>query len=108
MGGSHRRGPVSYAPTATQGNGVAPDALSLSGSTVSVSEFTVNYGGNVVTYSPNGTSVSGLTQTSTTYFIYTQDPNYAGGTPTAYATTTSSAYLNKVSYVLVGSVAMAA
>lgn len=89
-------------PTVTQGYGVAQDALSVSGTTVTIDPISTTLGSTPVSYYPNGATVPGFTPGVTNY-VYLQDPTYSGGTPTPYVTTNRSDYLGKIGYVLLGS-----
>ena len=94
---------VALSPTVTQGAGVAQSALSVSGTTVSIAPITTTLGSMPVSYYPSGTTVTGVVPGVTNY-VYVEDPTYSGGTPTPVVTTTQSAYLGKVGFVLLGMV----
>lgn len=81
-------GPV----TATAGGGTA---------TISIASHTVQYGHGLVTYSAG--TISGLLE-DTNYFVYADDPNYAGGAVTYLASTNGQNITANLGRYFVGAV----
>ncbi len=95
---------TSLSPVVYQGVGIANSAVTVSGTTVSIAPISTTLGSTPVSYYPGGASVGGVTPGRTNY-VYVVDPTYSGGTPTPVVTTDQSAYLGKVGYVLLATLA---
>jgi hypothetical protein len=70
--------------------------------TISVGSFTVLAGSVSVSYSASSASVTGTNGTASSYYLYMNDPSYAGGTQTLVATTTQNDLYSGDGYVYVG------
>lgn len=89
--GDQRNAPSSL----TRSLGIVRSTTALSAASsgaVSVNAHSIRMGAANISYSAKSNAVTGLTQ-GTAYYIYTRD-NYAGGSPT-YAATTSSTTVNR-------------
>ncbi|MBS0200667.1 MAG: hypothetical protein JSR70_09475 [Proteobacteria bacterium] len=58
--------------------------------TISMAALTVVAGSVSISYNAASVGVTGTGGTAVTYYVYFDDPNYAGGTPTLVATTSSA------------------
>ena len=67
---------TALSPVVTQGAGVANSALSVTGTTVTISPISTTLGSLPVSYYPSGTTVSGVTAGQTNY-VYVVDPTYS-------------------------------
>lgn len=67
---------------------------------INVKAFTMRYGGVSVSYSAVNNAITGLT-VGTTYIVYCEDDNYAGGSRTWHATTNASTAQNAGSGVVI-------
>jgi hypothetical protein len=74
--------------------------------TISVAAFTVLSGSVSTAYSAMSTSVTGTNGATVNYFLYFNDPGFAGGTQTLIATTNAADVYGGDGYVFVGGFAL--
>ena len=112
-GSGHRIGDNRNLPQVMVGNGRAKVATSITytsaaGSpataTISVGAFSVITGSVTVTYSASSVGVSGSGGTSVTYYLYMDDPAYAGGARTLVATSNGNDVYSADGRLYIGSV----
>jgi hypothetical protein len=95
--------------SATSGQIVAPPgtlvAQALSGGTaqILVANFSWTPAGTTLNFTPSPSTLTGLAQ-GQLYYVYFIDPTYAGGNITPIATQNAGDFLNKVGYLLIGSI----
>ncbi len=75
-------------------------------STISVGAFTVLAGSVSVAYNASSASVTGSNGATVTYYLYMNDPAFAGGTQTLIATTNGNDVYGGDGYVYVGPVSV--
>jgi hypothetical protein len=71
--------------------------------TISVAAFTVLAGSVSISYNAMSASVTGTNGAAVVYYLYCNDPTYAGGTKTLVATTTATDVYAGDGYVFIGS-----
>lgn len=74
--------------------------------TIDVSAATLYYGNNSLNYSASSVPVTGTANTTVTFYLYYNDPTYAGGTQTLYATTNPHGVVTSEDYVNIGQIAV--
>lgn len=74
--------------------------------TISVPAFTAQAGSASTSYNSSSVSVTGSGGTTVTYYLYFNDPGFAGGTQTLNATTNGATIYAGDGYVYVGSIAV--
>lgn len=97
---------VNFGSGWTSGGAISYSATPTS-ATISVTAGTFAMGSQQVSYSASSASVSGTSGTSTTFWLYYDDPGLTGGSKTLVASTAVVDTYNSDSRVLVGSVAVA-
>lgn len=114
-GSGHRIGDNRNLPQIMVGNGRAKVATTITytasagepaTATISVGAFTVITGSVSVAYSASSVGVSGTGGTSVTYFLYMDDPAYAGGARTLVATTNGNDVYSADGRIYIGSCAV--
>src|ERR1035437_2460188 len=96
---------ISYSgiPVAPPGT-LSAQGLSDGTAQIQVSDFTPGIGGVLAAAcTPSPSTLTGLNQ-SQVYWVYYVDPTFSGGTITPIATSQISDFLNKVGYLLIGSI----
>lgn len=97
---------VNFGSGWTSGGAISYSATPTS-ATISVTAGTFAMGSQQVSYSASSASVSGTGGTSTTFWLYYDDPGLTGGSKTLVASTAVVDTYNSDSRVLVGSVTVA-
>ena len=74
--------------------------------TISVAAGNFSTSGVTIAYNASSVNVTGTNGAHTVFYLYYNDPGWAGGTRTLYATTDGNVQFNNPDYILIGSTAV--
>jgi hypothetical protein len=111
LGGTTNQKPVTIGSFASSWSGLSTSYTAAAGSpataTISASAATLQAGSANVAYNASSVGVTGTGGTNVTYYLYINDPTYAGGSQTLVATTTFGNVTTGDGYIYLGSVEVA-